>query len=159
MSAVTLRLILPKEQAVLAELLAPYYAEVAPEADISQDQKARQMLNRQDVTAFWIDCETKRAGFALVLNLPEDRRELSELCILPDFRRRGLGQEAARLILQEFPGHWRMGISAASPSALPFWGTCLSLISGLKKLREGAPFTPLQSKSYTFEITDPSHDQ
>lgn len=155
----TLRLILPKERDDLAKLLSPYYAEVAPDAGLSADQKAGQMLNRRDVTAFWICTERGRVGFALVLNLPEGRRELSELCILPEFRRQGLGRSAASLILREFPGRWRMGISAASPSALPFWGTCLSLMPGLTLLHEGAPFTALQSKSYTFEITDPSYEQ
>jgi GNAT superfamily N-acetyltransferase len=154
--SLTLSLILPKEHAVLTSVLAAYFEETASMARIDPGSRARQMLHRKDVTAFWIVKDGKRIGFALVLNLPEDRRELSEFSIFAPYRRQGYGQDAARLLLQEFPGYWRMGISAQSQSALAFWGTCLSILPGIMDLREGAPFTELQSKSYSFRIADPA---
>ena len=99
---VSLQLILPREQALFASVLAPYFCEVAPKAAIDPAKRAEQMLNRKDVTAFWILKDTGRIGFALVLNLPEDRRELSEFSIASQHRRQGLGQRAAALLLQEF---------------------------------------------------------
>lgn len=155
---VSLQLILPREQALFASVLAPYFAEIAPDAKIDPGKRSGQMLNRKDVTAFWIRQKSARIGFALVLNLPDDRRELSEFSIAPRHRRQGLGQQAAALLLQEFPGYWRMGISRQSPQALAFWGTCLSILPGVSDLNEGAPFTEHQSKSFSFYITGPDHD-
>ncbi len=149
---VSLSLILPRERGRLASLLAPYFAEVAPEAGIDPLQRSEQMLNRKDVTAFWIHNDALRIGFAIILNLPDNRREFSEFMILPQYRRSGLGVAAAELILTEFPGYWRMGISRHSPMAAAFWGTCLSLIGAVRGLRTGAPFTAHQCKSFSFEI-------
>ncbi len=154
---IALSLILPREQTIFASVLAPYFHEVAPAAQIDPVKRAEQMLNRRDVTAFWIHQDAARIGFALVLNLPDERRELSEFLIVPKYRRQGLGQEAASLILQEFPGRWRMGISKQSPQAAAFWGTCLSLVPGLSALQTGAPFTEHQTKSYTFDIAGPDN--
>lgn len=151
---VTLSLILPRERGRLATLLAPYFAETAPTAGIDPSERAGQLLHRKDVTAFWIHADASRVGFAIVLNLPDDRREFSEFMILPQHRRKGLGMEAAALILNEFPGFWRMGISHHSKGAAAFWGTRLSLMPNIRGLRDGAPFTPHQVKSFTFEITD-----
>lgn len=153
----SLSLILPRERGRLGSLMAPYFAEVAPEARIDPLERAGQMLNRRDVTTFWIHDGDSRIGFAIVLNLPEDRRELSEFMILPQHRRRGYGMAAAGLILAEFPGFWRMGISQHSASAAGFWGTCLSLLPNVRSLREGAPFTEHQVKSFTFEIESVQH--
>ncbi|WP_027236088.1 GNAT family N-acetyltransferase [Leisingera caerulea] len=155
--SLALSLIVPREQALLAAALAPYFAEVAPDAAIDPTVRAGQMLNRKDVTAFWIRKDTQRIGFAIVLNLPDDRRELSEFCILPQHRRLGWGQQAARIILREFPGRWRMGLSKHSREAVAFWGTSLSAMPGIRDLREGAPFTEHQIKSYSFDIAG-AHD-
>ncbi|MDE4133203.1 GNAT family N-acetyltransferase [Phaeobacter sp. QD34_3] len=154
--SLTLSLILPKEHAVLTSVLASYFEETASKARVDPGDRARQMLHRKDVTAFWVVKDSKRIGFALVLNLPDDRRELSEFSIFAPHRRQGHGQEAARVLLQEFPGYWRMGISAQSQSALAFWGTCLSILPGIIDLRQGAPFTEFQSRSYSFQIADPT---
>lgn len=155
--AVSLVLIMPREQAIFSSVLAPYFTEVAPGVPIDITERAKQMLHRQDVTAFWIRKGTARIGFALVLNLPDDRRELSEFSIAPKHRRQGLGQEAVNLLFQEFPGRWRMGISAYSKDAVGFWGTCLSILPGVRDLRDGAPFTEHQTKSYTFDIAGPQN--
>ena len=155
---VSLSLILPREKPLFSAALAPYFNEVMPSLTIDPGKRAAQMLHRKDVTAFWVLMDAKRVGFAIVLNLPDDRREFSEFAIFPQHRRNGLGQEAAQLLLHEFPGFWRMGISAYSKDAAAFWGTCLSTIPGLIELHEGAPFTEHQSKSYSFEIKGPEHD-
>ncbi|MVO15512.1 GNAT family N-acetyltransferase [Parasedimentitalea maritima] len=154
----SLTLILPRERAQLAAALAPYFFEIAPTAPMNPDDRAEQVLHRKDVTAFWINNGGSRIGFAIVLNLPEDRRELSEFAIFPKHRRQGLGYQAAQILLQEFPGRWRMGLSAHSKQAAAFWGTCLSGMPGVRDLREGAPFSKHQIKSYTFDIAGPNND-
>ncbi|AFO86084.1 GNAT family N-acetyltransferase [Phaeobacter inhibens] len=153
-----LTLILPRERARLAAALTRYYSEIAPNLRIDPSERAGQMLHRKDVTAFWIRQEEDRIGFAIVLNLPDDRRELSEFAIDPAYRRLGHGHAAASLIFAEFPGYWRMGISAGSPNAVAFWGTCLSALKGVEQLRDGAPFTDHQVKSYSFYIAGDQND-
>ena len=153
-----LTLILPRERARLAAALTRYYSEIAPDLRIDPSERAGQMLHRKDVTAFWIRQDEDRIGFAIVLNLPEDRRELSEFYICDTKRRLGYGHAAASLIFAEFPGYWRMGISAGCPNAVAFWGTCLSAIKGVEQLRDGAPFTEHQIKSYSFHIAGAQND-
>lgn len=153
----TLALILPRERAFLAAALAPYFGEVAPTAAINVDERADQFLHRKDVTAFWIKKDDTRIGFAIVLNLPDDRRELSEFAVFSKHRRQGFGYEAAQILLQEFPGRWRMGLSAHSKQAAAFWGTCLSGMASVCDLNEGAPYTEHQIKSYTFNIAGPDN--
>ena len=136
--SLTLALILPRERAFLAAALALYFGEVAPTAGINPDERAEQFLHRKDVTAFWIKHDTARIGFAIVLNLPDDRRELSEFAIFPKHRRQGSGSEATQILLQEFPGRWRMGMSSQSYHAAAFRGTCLSGLHGVRALLGGA---------------------
>ncbi|APG45526.1 GNAT family N-acetyltransferase [Phaeobacter porticola] len=156
--SISLTLILPRERARLAAALANYYSEIAPALAIDPSERAGRMLHRKDVTAFWIRQDDVRIGFAIVLNLPDDRRELSEFYIDQASRRQGYGHAAASLIFAEFPGFWRMGISGQSPSAVAFWGTCLSALRGVEQLRDGAPFTEHQIKSYSFHIAGDHND-
>lgn len=141
-----------EERGRLATQLAPYFAEVAPWAKIDPLERAHQVLNRKEVSAYWFRSDETTVGFAIVLHLPDDRRELSEFAILPHHRRSGLGQQAAAKLFALHPGVWRMGIARHSTAALAFWGTCLSLLPGVHNLREGAPFTEHQVKSFTFDM-------
>lgn len=148
----TLRAISPDEKGRFASQLANYLAEVRPEARLDVMCRAGQLLNRRDTCVCWLIDQTTTVGFSVVLKLPEDRCELSEFTIFPQYRRRGLGQEAARQVLQTHIGHWRMGISRTSKAALSFWGTCLSLWPEIQDLRSGAAFAAEQEKSFTFVV-------
>lgn len=139
-----------KDQGRFASQLAAYLAEVLPEARLDPVERAGQMIHRRDMQVWWLMTNSATVGFATVLDLPEGRRELSEFAILRPYRRQGLGRLAAEQVLATHHGHWRMGISARSASALGFWGTCLSLLPNVRDLREGAPFTQHQIKSFTF---------
>lgn len=66
----------------------------------------------------------RTAGFALVRQLPDSGAfEMAEFCVLPDFRARGLGAQAARALFAAHPGAWRIGIMANNAGALRFWRT------------------------------------
>ncbi|CUH79932.1 putative acetyltransferase [Tritonibacter multivorans] len=149
---VTLRAISPDEKGRFASQLANYLAEVRPEARLDVMQRAGQLLNRRDTYVWWLIDQATTVGFSVVLKLPEDRRELSEFTIFPQYRRKGLGQQAAQQVLATHCGHWRMGISRTSHAALSFWGTCLSLLPDIKDLRTGAAFAAEQEKSFTFVV-------
>lgn len=149
---VTLRAISPDEKGRFASQLANYLAEVRPEARLDVLQRAGQLLNRRDTYVWWLMDQATTVGFSVVLKLPEDRRELSQFTIFPQYRRKGLGKLAAQQILATHRGHWRMGISRTSHAALAFWGTCLSLLPDIEDLRSGAAFAAEQEKSFTFIV-------
>ncbi|MCJ8333369.1 MAG: GNAT family N-acetyltransferase [Epibacterium sp.] len=149
---VTLRSIRPDETGRFASQLANYLAEVRPEARLDVMQRAGQLLNRRDTDVWWLVDQATTVGFAVVLKLPDDRRELSEFTIFPQYRRKGLGKLAAQHVLETHRGHWRMGISRKSHAAIAFWGTCLSLLPNIEDLRSGAAFAAEQEKSFTFVI-------
>lgn len=134
----------------LLPVLARYLAETIEDQSVDPAQIATRVLNRADQTAYWIDQARSPIGFAFVLSLPEGQRELSEFTIFPECRRLGCGAAAAELLFTRYPGRWRMGLSKASPQAAGFWGTCLSAMAGVRELKEGAPFSNRQSKSYSF---------
>lgn len=147
---ISLRLMTAADQGRFASQLAAYLAEVLPDSRIDPVERAGQLIHRKDMQVWWLQKEDFTVGFAVVLDLPEGRRELSEFGILPQFRRKGLGQEAAHAVIATHPGHWRIGISRHSKAAMAFWGTCLSLLPNVQDLREGAPFTQHQCRSFTF---------
>lgn len=149
---IALHPISPAEQSRFLPVFARYLMEIAPEADQDVVKKSRRALNRVDHRTFWIRIGARDVGFAIVLLLPEGQRELSEFTIFPEHRRYGLGRIASEQLLNTFPGQWRMGVSSASPDAAAFWGTCLSLMRQVDKVKTGAPFTACQSKSFNFWV-------
>ncbi|MBT8153251.1 GNAT family N-acetyltransferase [Epibacterium ulvae] len=145
--------IAPEEQPRFLPVIARYLMEIAPSADQDVIKKSRRVLNRQDHRSFWLRNGQADLGFAIVLLLPEGQAELSDFTIFPQFRRYGFGRAAATQLLTRFPGQWRMGVSSASPDAAAFWGTCLSSMPNVAKVKTGAPFTACQSKSFNFWVS------
>ncbi len=146
--------IAPEEQPRFLPVFARYLMEIAPAEDQDVIKKSRRVLNRRDHCSFWLRAGQSDLGFAIVLLLPEGQKELSDFTIFPQFRRSGFGRAAAVQLLTRFPGQWRMGVSRASTDAAAFWGTCLSSMPHVSKVKTGAPFTACQSKSFNFWVTD-----
>ena len=69
---------------------------------------------------FFIEYGSARIGFALVTE--DDQRTLmSEFFIPRHFRHQGIGTQAAWLIFDRFPGHWRVAEMATNRVAQRFW--------------------------------------
>ncbi len=134
----------------LLPVLARYLAEIVDDQNVDPAQVATRVLKRCDLDAYWIELTSGPIGFAFVLSLPEGQHELSEFTIFPEHRRLGCGTAAAKALFSKYPGRWRMGLSKTSPQAAGFWGTCLSAMAGVHDLKEGAPFSSRQIKSYNF---------
>jgi predicted acetyltransferase len=69
------------------------------------------------------------AGFALVVHesgLAGPDYRMAEFFIARPQRRRGIGREAARLILDRFSGRWQISEDAANPEAVAFWRNVLA---------------------------------
>jgi predicted acetyltransferase len=77
---------------------------------------------------FFIRVDGMPAGFAIIdereqskLTGERDVRELTELFVMPAFRRVGVGERAATQLFDRFPGRWELGVLEQNVAALPFW--------------------------------------
>jgi predicted acetyltransferase len=70
---------------------------------------------------FWIKADAEIAGFALVRICDDGVYDMSEFYILPEYRRAGVGINAARAILARFPGRWTLSQFKENAPAIRFW--------------------------------------
>lgn len=67
----------------------------------------------------------KIAGFVLVRTVDNIAQSptfsIAEFFILENYRRLGIGEEVARMVLDEFPGHWQIGVLGPNQPARDFW--------------------------------------
>lgn len=78
-----------------------------------------------DRRAFLIEVDNRTAGFGLV-NAHSHRgaaieHAMAEFFVTRQFRRSGVGQEAARSIFGANPGRWELAIAAPNAAARAFW--------------------------------------
>jgi predicted acetyltransferase len=78
--------------------------------------------------------ESKPAGFAMVARETRATRtvdyRMAEFFIARDYRRRGLGRNAVRLILDRFAGRWEIVEYQRNPTAVSFWRKVLLAYTG-----------------------------
>jgi predicted acetyltransferase len=102
------------------------------------EQAVETWFTRPDVSALLLLSEGKRIGFALVGHSPfpymsaEVDHSLAEFFILAAHRRHGLGAEAARRVLQRFPGRWELEVLALNAPAQRFWRKVTRELPGLQ---------------------------
>ncbi|WGL93369.1 GNAT family N-acetyltransferase [Serratia marcescens] len=65
--------------------------------------------------------DRQTAGFALVRRLDSATVEMAEFYIKPEWRRNGLGQQAAHALFAQHPGGWSLSVSQDNPRGLAFW--------------------------------------
>jgi predicted acetyltransferase len=73
---------------------------------------------------FYIHVDGHIAGFVLIHRydlLRQNRHVISEFFVLRKYRRRGVGTEAARLILSAFPGPWEVSEIPGNLPSQMFW--------------------------------------
>jgi predicted acetyltransferase len=91
-----------------------------------------------DRRPFLIESDGRTAGFALVNALshrgaPIDHA-MAEFFVLRQFRRSGVGQEAARTIFTANPGRWELAIAAPNAAARAFWPRAILATPGVRGL-------------------------
>jgi predicted acetyltransferase len=67
------------------------------------------------------DGDTVIAGFAMVRGVTEPRRVVGEFFVVRAARRRGVGREAGRQLLERHPGAWEIPFQDENPGAARFW--------------------------------------
>lgn len=76
--------------------------------------------------AFLLRVDGQLAGFALVqqrsyIDGDESVCDLAEFCVLRKYRRRGVGEEAARWLFDQFAGWWEVRQKPQNVAATRFW--------------------------------------
>ena len=96
---------------------------------------------------FLIRCDTRVAGFALVMrgspaSEDPDVFDVAEFFVLRRYRRSGVGRRAAFLLWDRLPGRWFVRVSEGNRGGLPFWkGVIAEYTKGVatELTRAGAP--------------------
>jgi predicted acetyltransferase len=89
-----------------------------------------------DRHAFFIRVDGRPGGFALVRSgTPHD---MAEFFIMRKYRRTGIGKQAARRVLERFPGAWEVRQVAANVAATSFWRSAIPVPFD-EELRDGRP--------------------
>lgn len=79
-------------------------------------------------------------GFALVRRIDEEPSfDLVEFYIAADFRRRGLGRQAAEALFKLHPGAWSVGVLRSNTNAQAFWLSVLSSNRAVEAVDVNAP--------------------
>lgn len=85
---------------------------------------------------FLFRLEGQLAGFALVRE-ESGRFELAEFFVMRKYRRRGVGEEAARHLFARFPGPWVVSQLASNVAATAFWRGVIGRFAGPFEERMG----------------------
>jgi predicted acetyltransferase len=96
---------------------------------------------------FLIRCDTRVVGFALATRgspVAEDQDvfDVAEFFVIRRVRRSGIGQRAAQLLWETFPGQWTVRASEGNLGAVPFWARTVAQFSGgraTESTRSGSP--------------------
>ncbi|MBE7517801.1 MAG: GNAT family N-acetyltransferase [Thermoflexaceae bacterium] len=78
---------------------------------------------------FLVRADGNIAGFALVRHA-DGRYQMAEFFVLRRYRRRGVGEEAARQVFARFPGPWLVEELAANTTAIKFWRSVIGRFAG-----------------------------
>ncbi|GGX69572.1 hypothetical protein GCM10007385_43490 [Tateyamaria omphalii] len=138
----------------LHAVVAPYFAELVPGFGPLEHDRFDIWWNDADRAVYAIEADQSRAGFALIRKCDDDHHEISEFCVLPNARSRGIGAQAAVLCLALHSGPWRIGVAATLTGTARFWDRVLTTAPGINGLEKGPALTPYQCHSYTFTYRD-----
>ena len=136
---VTLELATERDATLLANLLELYIHDLSDVFPIELGADGR--FGYGNLPLYWSEPKThfaillrlnsRIAGFALVVRgspATSDPRDfdLAEFFVLRSYRRTGIGQTAASLLFDHFPGRWVVRVSEANSAAVPFWESTIS---------------------------------
>ncbi len=83
-----------------------------------------------DRCGFLISYRGSPAGLAFVEGLTGGTRMIGDYFVARAVRRRRVGYEVARAILERWPGPWEIGFQAGNPGAPEFWRRVVSELVG-----------------------------
>ena len=118
-------LVPPEEKAALAAMMPDYIAEMArfvPGVRAGQPYPDFDLYWSEPNSRwpFWLNVDNTRAGFALVDHDAGSMR-MAEFFVARPYRRRRVGQSAARRLIARFPGQWRITQRESNGPGIAFW--------------------------------------
>lgn len=134
------------EKSIIQNLMQLYQYDLAPFAGDRLDQHGHYGYayldrywtaegEREGRIPFLIRVDVHLAGFILInrysrLSPHEDSYSIAEFFVLNTFRRRGIGEAAARQVFKQVPGRWEVAVMRNNLPAISFWRFVVSLASG-----------------------------
>lgn len=128
---------------LVERLLQLYEYDYSEYATHPVDVDARGLFPTVDLEALWrpehhvflIDVDGATAGFAFVTRHESyvgegETWEFAEFFVLRRYRRRGVGERAARLALERFPGRWEVSELRVNVAAQAFWRRVIGRYTG-----------------------------
>lgn len=90
---------------------------------------------RDPYRVFLVRAHAHLAGFALVTRHPSyigtgETWLMNEFFVLRKYQRQGVGERAARLLFDQFPGHWEVAELAENVGARAFWRRVIGRYTG-----------------------------
>lgn len=95
-----------------------------PETGLYECTDFLHYFNKPDNHVFFIKVNEELAGFAIVdtfPKLPEVAFNMGQFYIVAKYQRSGIGKQAAKLLFDQFPGEWSVGVIPENTRALHFW--------------------------------------
>jgi predicted acetyltransferase len=74
-----------------------------------------------DRSAWLIKVADRLGGFVMTRRLDDGAMSISDFFVVRAARRNGIGREAARLVICQFAGQWRIAYQSYNPGAQRFW--------------------------------------
>jgi predicted acetyltransferase len=131
-----------QEQPVLRRLMSLYVYDFSELMGLDVEEDGAFAL--PELSPYWRDpwrhpfllrVDDKLAGFALVhqrsrLTGAEGIHDMAEFFVLRKYRRRGVGEQAARELFGRFPGRWEVRERPANVNAIAFWRRVIDRYTG-----------------------------
>ncbi|MDP2637472.1 MAG: GNAT family N-acetyltransferase [Candidatus Levybacteria bacterium] len=119
----------PQEKDTLSILLKAYKVELnemqhAGDKDQGEYKYLDSYWREKNRFPFFIFSDNILAGFVLINDysyISKKAKTIAEFFVLKSYRKKGIGEEAARKIFDLFPGEWEIGELITNKSAQLFW--------------------------------------
>jgi predicted acetyltransferase len=132
----------PSDESALADMLQVYAREFSAFHPVEFGAHGRFVY--RDLPKYWLEADRhpflmkidgETAGFVLVQQTNSVTSghlvwEIAEFFVLGEYRRRGVGMEAAHLAWKRFPGMWQVRVLQANDAAVLFWETAILRFTG-----------------------------
>jgi len=143
------RLVVPPQSGAIRAMMAPYLDELTT-GGLTVYPRLSLYWEDADRIPYLVQVDGADAGFALVRrHRATDFNEMAEFYIAPDYRRRGLGREAAHALFARHPGWWHLQILDSNVRAQAFWRSVVTgpLHELPQRAANGRRFTVIQFRA------------
>ncbi len=133
---------------------------LGPDGRFGYDELPRYWTEPDRRFPFLIRCDGRVAGFAFATRgspvvADADVFDVAEFFVLRQYRRSGVGREAALLLWNRFPGAWTVRVSEGNSGAVSFWSDVVANFtrgSLTESTRDGSPNA---WRVFSFDVESP----